>query len=155
MFSPFITIILTAFVAGFLGTVCMTISQLIEIRITKRAASFTPAIIISRIFRIPFAALPEQAKMRLNWAVHVGYGTLLGLTVPILLLIGVKKPMLLYLATFAFVWGQGLVVVPILGGHPPPWRWGPKWIFIDAFHHAVLAIGSVLFYLLLTGGALL
>ena len=135
-------------IAGFLGTALMTVSQLIEMKITRREASFTPAIIISRIFRIPFERLSERNKVRLNWTVHIGYGTLLGLTVPVLMLF-IQNLFALALINFIVVWGQGLIMVPLLGGHSPPWKWGLKWLFLDGFHHFVLSTATAVLYLTL------
>ncbi len=45
---------LVSLFAGFLGTVAMTLGQLVEMRLTRRDASFTPAQIVSRIFSINF-----------------------------------------------------------------------------------------------------
>ena len=140
--------IFLSLIAGFLGTVVMTISQFIEIGFTKRSSSFTPAMITSRLLGINFERLSEKAKVALNYATHFGYGTLLGVLVPLLLYaLGSQGATMVIIINALIVWVQGLIVVPVLGSLPPPWQWGTKWVIIDAFHHFVLGASTAVIYL--------
>ena len=148
MDSSISTTILFSLAAGFLGTIIMTISQFIEIAITRRASSFTPAIISSRIFRFDFNKLNQRQKVLLNYITHFGFGTFLGIFFPLFAFL-ISSKFFLFLGYGLFIWIQGLVTVSTLGGVEPFWRWGRKWIFIDAFHHTVLAVFTGFFYFLI------
>lgn len=147
--TPFFTTMLFAIVAGFLGTVVMTIGQFIEITITHRDSSFTPAIIFSRIFRLDFNKLSQRQKGLLNYVSHFGYGAFLGIFFPLFAFV-ISNKFFLFLGYALFIWIQGLITVNTFGGVEPFWRWGGKWIFIDAFHHAILAVSTGFFFFLIS-----
>jgi len=143
--------------AGLVGTIAMTTGQLLEIKfISHRKFSYTPAIAISRLMNINFEVLSEMRKSQLNYLVHFTYGTMAGLPLFIgavmistdnslfQLLNLLHIPEYFFLYYFAFIWLQGLMIVPLLAKTDPPWKWGTFSIATDAFHHLVYT--SVAFY---------
>jgi len=146
VFIDLIQIVAISLVAGFIGTVIMTLSQIIEMRIRNRKASFTPAIGASKMFGINFKKLSQKNKIRLNNAVHWGYGTIWGLFMVLFYLTGLNNLVYMILSYFVIMWGHGLILLPILKVASPPWKWKKSEILLDAFHHFILAIVTVLAY---------
>ncbi len=87
--------------------------------------------------------------MALNYGAHFGYGTMLGLPLPVFIYF-VGNDWLAALWYALFVWLQGWLVVPVLGRHPWPWHWGRKWVLIDFLHHMVLAFATAWIYVSLS-----
>ncbi len=139
--------LLFGLLSGFVGTVAMTVGQYLEMWfITHRTASFTPAIIVSNILKIDFTRLSERAKAVLNNAAHFGYGTFLGILLP-LLSTAFENLLALFAVYAGLVWIQGLIVVPLFTDIEPFWKWERRWIVIDFIHHLVLASASFVFYI--------
>jgi len=135
-------------VSGLIGTIAMTTGQYVEIAINKRKSSFTPALIISKVFRFDLEKFDIQAKVRLNNLVHWSYGILWGAILAIIAYFFFELS-LLWTAVLYFIvfWIQALIVIPLYGIAPPVWKWEAKWIGIDALHHfvyAIVAAGSFL-----------
>ena len=138
-------------IAGFLGTLVMTIFQLIEMFITKRKSSNSPAIAFAKVFRINFDKLSESGKTTLTYAVHFAYGTFWALAVYVLYLLGIQNTIYLIIIYFLITTVQGWIVIPLLKIGPHVWKWGVYSILSDAFHHLVLAIATVLIFVALIG----
>jgi len=149
VFLDFIRIIIISLISGFIGTASMTLSQIIEMKIRNRKASFTPAISVSRIFKIDFEKLSQVNKVRLNNAVHWGYGTAWGLFMVLFYLFNLNNLTYMILIYFVIMWGHGLILLPSLKVADPPWKWKKSDILLDAFHHFILAIITVLAYVYL------
>lgn len=145
-FIDLIWIAVISLIAGFIGTAFMTLSQIIEMKIRNRKASFTPAIGVSKIFGINFSALSQKNKIHFNNAVHWGYGTIWGLFMVIFYLTGFDNLMYMMISYYVVMWGHGLILLPALKVADPPWKWKRSDILLDAFHHAILAIVTVLAY---------
>ena len=123
--------------AGIAGTAAMTISQMIEMKITGRKGSITPANAVREVFDIK--PVTEGKSEKVSNEVHWVYGTSLGMVRGALNLIGLKK----WVATsvhFATIWGGELVMLPALRVAPPVTKEKPKDIALDAFYHIVYAI---------------
>jgi len=136
------TITLITFVAGFLGTIVMTLGQLLEMKITGRSGSFSPAIAFSKIFGIDFGALTEKNKTVLNNVAHLLYGTLWAVPFTLLILAGFTDYLSMLLIYFLIVWVQGMIVAPLLDIAPPPWKWGVKSLSKDGLHHFIYALAT-------------
>lgn len=145
------SMLINALIAGFLGTVLMTISQYIEIVITKRKASNSPAMAFSKVFKIDFNKLSDKTKTALTYSIHFTYGTVLALVVYVLYLIGLQNTIYLVIAYSLITVVQGWIVIPLSGIGPSFWKWGVSSVLKDAFHHLVLAISTVLIFLILIG----
>lgn len=130
-------------VAGFAGTVAITLSQMIEMKITKRKPGTAPADAAEKVLNIKPEA-PED-KEQFSQEVHWAYGTSWGITRGLLSLLGLKGLPATALH-FATVYGTALVMEPTLKVAPPLKKWSAKEILIDALHHAVYAVAAGLVY---------
>jgi len=135
-------IIVLGALSGLLATALMTIGQYIEIAITKRASSFTPLNIISKIFHFNPDAFSHSTKSRLNNVVHWAYGTLWGILLAAVYYFLQPTISLAILIYFLVFWGQALIVIPAYGIAPPVWKWEAKWIFLDGLFHFIYALAA-------------
>lgn len=123
-------------IAGLAGTLVMTVSQMIEMSITKRKPSSAPADAVKKALHI----VPEPGnKKTFSNAVHYVYGTSWGVVRGLLSLVGLSG----FVATsthLAAVWGTAITIEPKLDIAPPVTQWKTKDIAVDIFHHAVYAI---------------
>jgi hypothetical protein len=139
-------------IAGFVGTVAITLASTIEKKLRKRPASSAPADVGSKVLRV--RPKDESGKARFGNLVHYAYGTGWGLgraALAAAFLVGGRhrwprrrrRPSLVEpLAFFAAVWGAALAVLPAFGVARPFWRWGAKEVAIDALHHGVYAAAT-------------
>ncbi|HSQ43569.1 MAG TPA: hypothetical protein VLM16_01150 [Ginsengibacter sp.] len=129
-------------IAGLAGTMAITISQMIEMRITKRKASNAPAKAVKKTLHIE--ATPGKKEDFSN-EVHWVYGTSWGVMRGLLSMAGING----FVATslhLASIWGTAATIQPKLDIAPPLSEWEPKDIAIDLMHHAVYAIVAGLVY---------
>ena len=143
--------LINALIAGFLGTVLMTISQYIEIFITKRQVSNSPAMAFSKVFKIDFNKLSGKAKTILTYAVHFGYGTIWALAVYVLYLMGIQNMVVLTIIYFSIIVVQGWIIIPLTGVGPMFWKLGVNSILIDSFQKFILTFSTVFIFLALIG----
>lgn len=130
-------------VAGLVGTVAITLSQLIEMKITKREPSTAPAEAVSKVLDVQPAS--EEAKQKVSQEVHWAYGTSWGIVRGLVSLTGLKGwPATI--AHFAAIWGTSMVMMPALKLAPPVTEEDPKTIAIDGVHHAVYAVATGLIF---------
>ncbi len=130
--------------AGFVGTAAMTVSSTIEMRLRKRAASSAPANAAATVLGIE-QFHDEAAKQRFGNLVHWGYGTSWGAFRGLLAATGMSSAA----ATFghgAVMWGSEQVLLPTLGVAPPLTKWGRNEIAIDAWHHTVHVVATLVAY---------
>jgi len=124
-------------IAGLAGTAAITISQMIEMKITKRKSSNAPAKAVKETLHIE-AASPEDNEEFSN-EVHWTYGTCWGVMRGLLSIAGIKG----FTATtlhLASIWGTAVTIQPKLDIAPPLSEWEPKDIAIDILHHTVYAV---------------
>jgi len=122
--------------AGLAGTVAMTVSSTLEMKIRSRQGSSAPAEAAAKVLGVEPTGEAEEA--RFSNLVHWGYGTSWGPVRGLIGAAGLKGPRAT--AThFLAVWGTEQVMLPSLGVAPPFWQWGAKEVAIDAFHHLVYA----------------
>lgn len=129
-------------IAGFAGTVAITISQTIEMKIRDRKASNTPAKAVEKLFDIGPDPGHEDS---FSQQVHYTYGTLWGTARGLLSLVGITG----FAASavhFAALWGTAVTTETELGLAPPLDEWTTKDIAIDIFHHAVYVAAVALVY---------
>ena len=123
-------------IAGLAGTIAITISQMIEMKITDRKPSSAPADAVEKALHIE--ATPGNKEDFAN-EVHWIYGTSWGVMRGLLSMAGITG----FTATtlhMASIWGTAATIQPQLDIAPPLSEWDPKDIAIDIFHHAVYAI---------------
>ena len=125
--------------SGVAGTAAITLSQMVEMKLTKRAPSTMPADAASKTLDIQPTS--EPAKERLSKQVHWSYGTGLGVARGIMNLAGLKGwPATL--AHFTAVWGGSMLMLPALHLAPPVRERKPKLLLIEGLHHAVYAVAA-------------
>jgi hypothetical protein len=130
-------------VAGLAGTAAMTLSQMVEMKLTGRAKSKAPAEVANKALSVQ--EINEQDKEAFSTKIHWGYGSAWGAVRGILKEAGMPS----WAATathFAGIYGTALIMLPATKVAPPVKRWGAKAIAIDALHHAVYAAATGLVY---------
>lgn len=129
--------------AGAVGTLVMTASSTIEMKLRGREASSAPAEAAGKLLGVKPTA--EEAKERFSNIVHLGYGTGWGAARGVIGFLGLSGP-LAAAAHLAAVWGTELVMLPALDVAPPATEWGPKELAVDGFHHAVYVTATSVAY---------
>jgi hypothetical protein len=129
--------------AGLAGTAAITVSQMIEMKITGRKPSNTPVEAASKVLDVD--AVSEEKKPKVSQEIHWAYGTTWGITRGLMSLTGLKGWMAT-LAHFTAIWGTEQVMLPSLKVAPPINEEEPKTISIDIIHHAVYALAAGLVY---------
>lgn len=133
-------------IAGLAGTIAITISQMIEMNITHRKASDTPAKAVEKTLEIGPAK--GSTEKEFSQKVHWIYGITWGIGRGLLALTGLDG---LGAAAihFASVQTTSMIMLPSLKVAPPLREWGGKEIAIEGMHHAIYAIvAGVVFDLL-------
>jgi hypothetical protein len=150
-------------IAGFFGTVAITVSQLIEMKITKRGESSAPVKVAGEVMGVEPKGLAEKEKektlsesgeasaytkkeveeneSKFGQLMHFSYGTGWGVARGILDVAGIRS----WPATavhFGALWGTALVMLPKSGASEPITKWSPKQIAIDVVHHAVYSLAA-------------
>ncbi|MGF1549416.1 MAG: hypothetical protein ACFBQW_02615 [Sphingomonadaceae bacterium] len=120
--------------AGFGGTIAMTLIQKLEMRLDGRAPSTTPAEAVEKLADIEIEE--EEEELRLANAVHLLYGTALGsLLIP---LRRIDEPARTALF-FATVWAGGSALLRLLDLSRLPHKWPRDQLAADLVHHLVYA----------------
>ncbi|WP_461452543.1 hypothetical protein [Mucilaginibacter sp.] len=135
--------------AGLAATAAITISQMIEMKITKRQPSDAPVKVAEETVGLePAKGEKEKLSQELHWA----YGTTWGIARGLISLTGLKG----WQATavhFAAIWGSSMIILPAFNAAPSVTEEEPKAIAIDALHHAVYATTAGLAYDALDAGS--
>lgn len=126
-------------VAGLAGTVAMTLSSMVEMKLRGPSASTTPAQAICK--SLGLETVSEQSQQRLNNLVHWGYGTAWGAVRGVLAAAGIGG-LPATLMHFGLVWGAEQVMLPKTGVAPPIREWPPEEIAVDISHHLVYAAAT-------------
>lgn len=129
--------------AGLAGTLAMTVSQMIEMKLTERKPSTVPADAIAKVLDVK--PTNKEQKEKVSQEVHYTYGTTWGIPRGLLALAGLKG-WEATLAHFVAVWGTEQIMLPNLKLAPPINEEEPQAIATDALHHAVYAITTGLVY---------
>ncbi len=136
--------------AGLAGTAAITLSQMIEMKITKREPSEAPVKVASQITGA--APADESQKEKLSNEIHYAYGTSWGVVRGLLGLAGLKG-LSATLVHFGAIWATELIMLPKYDAAPPVDEQEPKSVAIDALHHAVYAVAAGLAYDALDAGS--
>ena len=137
-------------IAGLAGTAAITLSQMIEMKITKRKPSEATVKVASAITGIKPASDGEKEKV--SQEIHWAYGTSWGIARGIIGLTGLKG-LPASLAHFGAIWGTAMVMLPAFKAAPPVTEEDPQAIAIDGLHHAVYALTTGLVYDALDAGS--
>ncbi len=136
--------------AGLAGTAAITLSQMIEMKITKREPSEAPVKVASQVTGA--APADESQKGKLRNEIHYAYGTSWGVVRGLLGLAGLKG-LPATLVHFGAIWATELIMLPKYDAAPPVDEQEPKSVAIDALHHAVYAVAAGLAYDALDAGS--
>jgi hypothetical protein len=136
--------------AGIAATAAMTLSQMIEMRITKRGPSDATLKVAGDTAGVKPAS--KQDKQLLSQELHWSYGTAWGVARGLIGLTGLKG-LPATLLHFGAVWGTALVMLPKHDAAKPINQQQPKDIAIDVLHHGVYAITAGLVYDALDAGS--
>lgn len=136
--------------AGLAGTAAITLSQMIEMKITKREPSEAPVKVASQVTGA--APADESQKGKLSNEIHYAYGTSWGVVRGLLGLAGLKG-LPATLVHFGAIWATELIMLPKYDAAPPVDEQEPKSVAIDALHHAVYAVAAGLAYDALDAGS--
>ncbi len=129
--------------AGVAGTAAMTVSSTLEMKLSGRGASQTPAEAAEKVLDVE--PEDEQTEARFSNLVHWGYGTGWGGVRGLLASAGLSGPTAT-LAHFGLVWGAEQVVLPALNVSAPVFKYGKKATATDLLHHTVYAAATGLAY---------
>ncbi len=129
--------------AGAFGTLIMTASSTIEMKLRGREGSSAPADAAGKVLGVE--PTDGDAKERFSNLVHFGYGTGWGAARGLIGFLGLSGPAATA-AHLGAVWGTELVMLPALDVAPPATKWGSKEVGIDWFHHAVYATATSFAY---------
>ena len=133
----------TGLLAGAVGTLAMTVSTTVEMRLRRRDASTAPADAAAKVLGVHPDGDREQA--RFSNVVHWTYGTMWGSVRGLLGAFGLRG-VPAGVAHFAAAWGNELVMLPALEVAPPLREWGATELAIDALHHLVYAAATSVAY---------
>ncbi|MFE9696449.1 hypothetical protein [Streptomyces sp. NPDC006270] len=138
-------------IAGAAGSVVMTFGEKLEQAVTKRPDSHVPARVPERLAGLP--ERPGKQPLALNWAMHFGQATLLGVLRSVMAHAGLRGP--LASAKFTVIrLTTDQVLENATGVGAPPSTWPRKELVIDVLHKAVYAFttGAVADALAARGG---
>ena len=130
-------------IAGIAGTAAITISQMIEMKITQRESSEAPIKVASQVTNI--RPVDEDSKAKVTQEIHWAYGTAWGVARGLISLTGLKG-LPATLLHYGLVWGSALIMLPAFEAGPSPKEEDAKTLAIDALHHAVYATAAGLAY---------
>lgn len=129
--------------AGAAGTVAMTLSSTLEMKLRGREGSTAPADAAGKLLGIQ--PRDPAGKARFSTVVHWSYGTGWGAVRGLIGAAGLSGPAAAG-AHFAAIWPSALVMLPSLGVAPPPWKMAPIDLGVDALHHLVYATATSVAY---------
>jgi hypothetical protein len=129
--------------AGLVGTAAITLSQMIEMRITKRKVSEAPTKVVAQVADVK--PVTDEAKEKVTQKIHWTYGTSWGIARGLLGLTSLPAWAAIA-AHFSALWATSLVMLPAFDAGPKITEEEPKTVAIDVMHHAVYAIAAGLTY---------
>ena len=129
--------------AGLAGTAAMTASSTLEMKLSGRGESTTPAQAAEEVLDVE--PPDEEAESRFSNLVHWGYGTGWGSVRGLLASAGLSGPAATA-AHLGLVWGSEQVVLPALDVSAPVFKYGGKATATDLLHHVVYATATGLAY---------
>ncbi len=122
--------------AGLAGTAAITVAQAVEMSLTGREASTTPADAVEKVLGI--RAIDDEHKAQLAQLVHWGYGTAWGLFRSLLDLVGVRGPGASVIH-WAAIWGAATALLPGIKVAPPAREWPAQMHVTEGVLHVIYA----------------
>jgi hypothetical protein len=130
-------------IAGLIGTIAITISQMVEMKVTDRKPSSTPRQAAEKVFGV--TARDELSAGQLNNFMHFSYGTSLGVIRGLLVLCGLKG-ILGTLVHITAVQSLAITLLPKMKLAPPVREWGAKAIMTELMHHGIYGFAAGIAY---------
>jgi hypothetical protein len=143
-------VIAKGLLAGLAATAAITISQIIEMKITKRKPGEATLKVAEETAGLKPASADD--KQKLSQEIHWSYGTVWGISRGLISLTGLKG-IPATLIHFGAIWGASMVILPKFKAAPPVYKEDAKAIVIDGFHHAVYAVTAGLVFDALDAGS--
>jgi hypothetical protein len=137
-------------IAGLAATAAITLSQMIEMKITKRKASEAPVKVAKKTIGVEPSS--DAQKQKVTQEIHWAYGTGWGAARGIIGLTGLKG-LPAAVVHFAAIWGASIIMLPKFNAAPPVTEEDAPTVAIDGIHHAVYAITAGLVYDALDSGS--
>lgn len=136
--------------AGIAGTAAITLSQMIEMKLTERGPSEAPVKAVSKVAGLQ--PTTEETKAQASQEIHWAYGTAWGVARGLIALTGLKgwKATALH---FGAIWATSMIMLPALEAGPSVKEEDTKTIAVDGLHHAVYAVAAGLAYDALDAGS--
>lgn len=133
--------------AGVAGALVMSISTNTEMRLRGRRPSYAPAAALARVFGLsgPLSTRTRRRRRRLASAGQLATSVALGTARAAIGRAGLRGAPAGG-ALFALAMAPEAVIVPALGGSPPPWRWSAADGAITVLHHGVFALTTNVVY---------
>ena len=123
--------------AGLAGTAAMTLSQIIEMKLSGREPSNSPAQVGSKLFGVEPKSKEDEG--RFAQIIHWVWGTVGGVPRGLIALSDTHGAAAAA-SHFATLWTMDSALLYSLGIAPPPWEWSAMELSVDAFHKSVYAI---------------
>jgi len=135
--------------AGAIGTVAMTASELLEMAVSGREASQVPGQVGAHLLpgKEPDSSVDVR---RLNGPVHWVHGISMGALRALLGTAGLRGPEA-SAAHFALLWGGDAALYRALGIADVPWHWDADELAVDVLHKGVYAAVTGAVYDALSG----
>lgn len=149
-------------IAGLIGTAAITVSQMIEMKLSGRGESKATVKVGGDVLGVEPKGKAEEEKIKagestgdikdireqvkgnekkFGWLMHFGYGTAWGIARGAFEAMGLYGPIATAIH-FGAVWGAALIMLPSTGAAEPVSKWTPGQIATDAFHHMVYALAA-------------
>lgn len=123
--------------AGAVGTIAMTVTELLEMSISGREGSSVPGQVGAHLLPGKNPDDPTDVQ-RLSSPVHWAHGIAMGGVRGLLGVAGLQGPAA-SATHFALVWGGDAALYRALGVADVPWRWGADELTSDLLHKGVYA----------------
>ena len=138
-----ISVFVVSFFSALLGTLVMTAGQEIEMSITGRPVSHTPAKAAFKILKLNYSKLDAQMKDIASYVVHFVYGAFWGFPLAIFYFLDFTKYLPVLFVYLVIIFAQGFITIKYLNIADWPWKWNKKWIITEVVHKVVYSIATV------------
>lgn len=138
-----LSVFTVSFFSALLGTMIMTAGHEIEMSISRRPISHTPAVAVFKILKLDFSKLNVQMKDIASYTVHFAYGTFWGFPLAIFYFLDFTAYLPVLIIYFLIILIQGFSIMYYLGIAKWPWTWERKQIVIEIIHKAAYSIATV------------
>jgi hypothetical protein len=125
--------------SGAAGVVVMTLGEKAEQRLTGRPDSHVPARVLERLTGA--AEQPGRQRLAVNWAMHFGQGTLIGVLRSVMANVGLRGPVASAMFTVVRLTNDQ-ILENATGVGAPPTTWPRPELAVDLLHKAVYAFAT-------------